>query len=401
MMNTGGCAAQSVDNSSIEWLLMAENVFYCMTGAICSFPDTGFEPTQNDQNPVKSYCRLPVMPPQGQFLASNGQNACTDAQGISQAVYPQPQWGGQRNEGYAYQPLTGADLNALNAPAPATYIMDGICARALPVVVSGTLTFNLGPQIGNLMYGAGWVKGSGLIMLNSCFLKGGAGTTSGGTPYPAATSSVFSNVVGDGVQQYPNVYNVLHNVLSDGAVSMPSNPTLFSGERGFLSDTAQRFLGEYTGLPNASVADYYFANGAVPSHIPPAFWSNAVLKAVSPTADHRPTLIDLVNNTTATVSMAGVITPGPAWTGSVAVRKYPYLCDAHGAVFVLQGTPFDQARPELEGVVFSWMNLTFHGARNKQLGDSICGALHLIPTLSKGGWPGGTAATPACVPFPT
>src|SRR5690606_14577921 len=90
------------------------------------------------------------------------------------------------------------------------------------------------------------------------------------------TSSLWSTVTGDNSNQYPNIYHVIYNHITDGALGLPPNPTIIGGEKMFISDTATPTVVEYFAptINNQilSVANMYFID-ANWQDIPNTFWS--------------------------------------------------------------------------------------------------------------------------------
>ena len=69
-------------------------------------------------------------------------------------------------------------------------------------------------------------------------------------------SSVWSMTCGDAVNIYSNTYFVIHNLISNGGIGLPPNPTIISGTKTFFSNTSQIMNIEYNNH-KASINDYY------------------------------------------------------------------------------------------------------------------------------------------------
>ena len=93
---------------------------------------------------------------------------------------------------------------------------------------------------------------------------------------------------GDAVNAYPNTYFVMYDLISNGGVGLPPNPTIIGGNRMFLDNKATivdveyniKFTNKNTGqlTNNGSVQDYYFIDVDPFEITNNKFWTDPYIK---------------------------------------------------------------------------------------------------------------------------
>lgn len=378
------CAAMGDDNAQNPYSLIAENVSYQIAGFHCEFPDTHFEPG------IPS-CRVGPIMVEGAplFMPVMGQNACTDAGNISRSIYFPTPWGGGNREDYPYQPIPPEELEELDQQAY-TEIMDGVKSKTFPKLIISNLSWNLCTTYGNLLFGAGWAKQSPAWLINNCFLSTGGGEFAANAANNPLNSSAFSSVTGDANNKFPNVYQVIYNHITNGAIVFPPNPTVFGGPATFLSDEAAPFIPEYTGFgricgdkwSTVAVNNYYFMDG-FDRVFPDPFWlkewtncgAGANFKFLCKAVIH---LYDLQ---TQQKYRAQVNEHGPVHEGSFTLsntRKFPYVCGDDGQLLMDHDSAYSQAKPENLSIVANFMTQAFITEYGISVGQALCKALSQI-----------------------
>lgn len=377
-------------NDVVPYQLNAENIIYCMFGGLSEFPEAiaagpsrydgysdkvaplGSPPdytgTPNPAQPT-GFLGCPALPTgcgsQPTFLPSNGQISCTDRHNIAQAIYFQTRFGGDEDfdsgmGGYPFVPIAQSALIAYNAKRiTETEIIKG---EAFPKIVSCFLTWNLGAST-SLWGGPGWVKQVPAFLINCCFIETSYRISTGtNTPmsmvdghevanYESSFSTAF--VTGSGSNgtsdAYAGIYVVLWNLISNGAVALPSNPTVIGGPKMLIGNTASIMGGglEFNNKDGATNNYFFFdlaAGAEMLTHIPSTFWTSPV--AMSAVKYYVMGLFNMDTKMYRTViptdAMAGpnVMSgsapfsslpssppiPGIPELFSVKTRKYPYLC---------------------------------------------------------------------------
>ena len=376
---TDGCMLDAVKNDNIAPLLCCENIVYCHGGGVTNFPDEYFSLTSTlFQAYQKTIDGQKVKFPS--WIPSAGQNECTDRQNVSSTVYCEPRWnrllttqqpGAQPRK--AYQPIKDDEYNLLQQECAVRTL--GLGSEALPVTVVALLTFNLAPMSGALVLGPGWTK-SPAMLINCCFLAAGGGTRVGSEQWVAEKSAMFTCVVGNAVDRFPNVYHTYYNLLADSAVTFLPNPTLYAGEKTFIGSKAKAIVTEYTGagelmkdLPgnlrrDVAVANYFFDSSITSKIIPNDCWTTvAAFSDVSSISYFY--LYDLKMMTIA----RGVFgTQSPVVQPGIFVqafnRKYPYLCGRGGSLLYDSAATGGVVDNEVSGV---WLN-----TYARRIGDEIC-----------------------------
>lgn len=410
-----GCRVLSITNQSIPYLCWTENVFYNIAGAFCEFPDSHFEifGTHCDafvMNGGTSKEKFQV------YMPINGQNGCTDSGQIARALYFQTQWGGPENDtsitNYPYEPISREKLKELDEESN-TNIMNCKKSSVIPKIFTNNLTFNLGPTIDQLMMASGWTKEAPTFLINNCFLAEGGGYYVGDKKYDKPrTSSAFVFMSGDDTNMYPNVYYVIYNHITDGALCLPPNPTIFGGNKTFISNEAVPFFPEYTAfgkkydgqkLTKPAVNNYYFVDGIDSSVISNNFWNSTnsacwngdtpAERACSPNIRLFDKVKDKRKWSIKFIKMRSGNEPIFELEQDFSnTRKYPYLCrdgdeDGNSGLFMAehveesirqQSDIYHLANPQWDNVVINPMVGIFLTEYSRQIGDSICDTLNKI-----------------------
>jgi hypothetical protein len=404
---TDRCTTCSVSNNKVPYLLFAENIIYQMAAGMSEFPEALSAPlTDYNGNGGAVGCGfLQLLKNNPQFIPSNGQNTCTDGKNVAQVIYFETTWGAESDK-FPYQPISANELAQLDAIGATTNQLTK--SANIPKIFSNFLTFNLGPSANGLWGGSGWVKQTPAWLISCCLLQTGGGENYGVpgnpnipqsgisfSPTNPISSTLWSTVCGDNISQYPNIYHVMYNHITDGALGLPPNPTLMGGEKMFIGDTANIYLVEYVipTLDNTiiSVSNNYFIDNTW-RNIPNSVWTRPKLNKSTNTNDNTIYygLFDFNDNTYAI--QYGLNVPGQ--TGifqngqnnpSLAVRKYPYVS---GPDFnLLRSTDnYTAANPQWENIVVNSQVGTFINKYGIELGNKLCKYLAYIPKCSKGPW---------------
>ena len=332
--SSDGCMTRSVSNDVMPLFLFAENVCYNHAGFVSNFPDTGFQATDVPIIVTPNFVQIVPF-----WLPSHGQNACTDLQQISATVYTEATFdrtliNGQKR--YPFQPISDTDFTAAQQQCNTRSLVSS--SDSLPMIMTGCLTHNMGPMIGQLMFGPVWNK-STLHTYNCCFISIGGGTYTGDIAAPSgkALSAMCFGVVGDAVHRFANVYHVNHNLITD-VPTFSANPTLFSGDRTFITG-AGCLLTEYVLSGSGATRDvaastYYFTPDITSTIIDPVIYQS-VLYPLGQTARSNFYLFDFDTNLyrSSTFNDTTFSTNAP-FTDATALeaRKYIYMMDDNGAL---------------------------------------------------------------------
>lgn len=389
---TDGCMLDAVKNDNIAPLLCCENIVYCHGGGVTNFPDSYFSLTSTLFKAYQNATIVQkVMYPS--WIPSGGQNECTDKQNVSSTVYCEPRWNRLRTTQQAdaqprklYQPIEKTEFDVLQGDCAVRTL--GLGSEALPLTIVALLTFNVAPMSGALALGPGWTK-SPVMLLNCCFLVAGGGTRVGSEEWAVEKSGMFTAVVGDAVNRFPNVYHTYYNLLADRAVTFLPNPTLYAGEKTFIGSGAKAIVTEYTGageLKNGgrrdvAVANYFFDSSITSKVIPDSCWRDVAWYSNNNSISY----FYLYDLKTLSISR-GVFgrTTAPETQGAFQQtfsRKYAYLCSQAGKLLKDEAAPGGVVDNEVSGV---WLN-----TYARRIGDEICQLLGNIkkcdaPTAASG-----------------
>jgi hypothetical protein len=422
---TTGCISYTSNNTLTPVFLHAENVGYCLPVFHSEFPEgiNGGPQTLGAAGCGGSSgaqgCTWYFQDSKGQpqFMPANGQNACTDSY---VGTYPEHQW---LLENFLPQPLTADQMSQANASC-AQWTLDGLQSNMLPKIFSGVLTFNLGASSG-LWGGAGWVKAVPPILIDCCFLETstriskkvarpdmgvGNGNLSWGWAYPQ-TSSFFASSTSTGTNDFPNLYTVLHNFMTNSAISISSNVTVISGKKTFF-DTQTATLavgGESSGAENATLAIAVFDNDLE------TLFGTGIWKTFVFTVSNQLQLFEYTTHNYYTCSnpgdkpvLKGTFQSPPQGSWPAAPFKYPYVCGPHGLLTTEDASPTSFSNFQwLNGVVANATTAQFQTSAAKAAGNDICASLkdtwHNLPFVDKNGQrsaklnpPSGWNLSPAC-----
>lgn len=404
----GGCTPFNIENGNNPYGLIAENVCYNLAGGLSEFPefisnglpDVNGNLTNSTSNPLA--CNAASMgfttPDENgrfvtkipQFIPINGQNACTDSIVSS---YMEPMW-----------------LKSINDYVPADVIEDPksqsfrVKAAAVPKIIQGMFTYNLGANGNNLWGGPGWTKNGVSFILNSCFLDFLGGTclpmgpvTNGRqavATYPQSSSSVWSYTTG-GVansSSYANSFNVFFNIVSSGAFGISANPTVMGGPKAFVSDSTTMAALEYSrGPQGANVC--YFLDNTFQNIFPAVFFTNPPSElTTSPPINMR--LIDVDSGevydySTLQKSVPQLVSGANLANSKTRSRKYPYICGGASDEWGL--LRFPNLYGEYAEALVSGSFVTGRGIA---LGNKLCDMLSRIPNFVCPAFPGGMTTPP-------
>ena len=316
------CVAFTGRNSDNPYNLWAENIIYCMFGGMSEFPEAlgiptgdyygrGLSATANSENiGIRLYdlnyennkvklIKIKNIKGIAQFFPFNGQNTCID-DWKTQETYFSTRWGGTNRYDnsikYRFNPLEKNIIQSIDknlyhkskSNIKSITIGEETKSDTVPKIFSNWLIFNCAPNQGSLWGGAGWIKSSPGWLINCCLLADGGGsfvtnpnpnykdiTSNSHTAgyYDKNMSSVWSMTCGDAVNIYSNTYFVIHNLISNGGIGLPPNPTIISGSKTFFSNTSQIMNIEYNNH-KASINDYYFIDIDPLKFVNNQFWIN-------------------------------------------------------------------------------------------------------------------------------
>ena len=375
--------------------LIAENIVYCMLGGISEFPEalgesignyTGKGPFGTTNGWNVGVCE--AIDPKNtvpQWMSFDSNNSCTDSN--TQCTYFGTKWGGTtigtNGNDYPFQPLSETELAAYNnGDQKFVGIAKNPQADVLPKIYSNFLMWNLGPNANSLWGGAGWSKNAPAWLINCCLLQTGGGTTvvnPGGLSsgedcsdslnptiavYNKNTSSVWANTTGDAINVYTNAYYVMHNLISNGGVGIPANPTIMSGDKTFFGTSND---------DEASAIEIEYSNMAVSD--------NKIYCTFDPSAVFPSTFFDSFEN-----YPPKLYSPSDNWQSGTSTEKMPYLCqnDKLWRLSDLSNNIFtDKYNPEWMGIVANSQIGHFLNTYAKDLGDEMCLNLSKIPGCAK------------------
>jgi len=397
------CIAYTNVNCENPYSLWSENIIYCMFGGMSEFPEAIGIPTGNyygcglfgtsnsynigfDADIIKAGGGIP------QYFPYNAQNTCTDGWD-TQCTYFGTQWGGTNGKNYLYQPLDNYDINVINQSDSKVVTIAGLQkGNSVPKIFSNWLTFNLAPNAGALWGGAGWIKSSPGWLINCCLLANGGGTnvtnpnngqkcnhTSG--TYNKKTSSLWSMTCGDAVNAYPNTYFVIYNLITNGGIGLPPNPTLIGGDKTFFDINTEILPIEYNTKREpvkVSMNDYYFID-IDPFKLNNNLWEDAINKQ-----NFQPIRIyDIDNNKFKLYD--GNNSNVQDLKFNTKTVKFPYVCNNNHKLFrVSDGkmSHFNQNNPEWLDIVINSQTGHFMSKFSHELGDKLCDKLSLITSCN-------------------
>lgn len=405
------CLAYNTSNSEVSLPGFMENVAYAIYMLIGDMPEMlaagGPRFKAFKLTPFGITSQLQDNENRPQWMPHNGQNSCTDK---ILSAYPELTW----SEDLPYQPLTEQEIT----DASSSTASQNVKARLLPKIFSGLLTYCLGPFQG-LWGGVAWFKGTPAWTLNSAFLDlapdGSQMTTASPNPpgytnntVDARTSTVFEQSLGmSDISGWNKYYPVYANFISNGCVSIPAQPSLWIGDKTFLSDRV--VFGddkeEYanSGLCNTAKCFCDFGStGMTLSDIFPNPMELGIIAKQSPqcTNNHCPPstiyLYDLNAKTLAPVPSTG--SAGKvSWTaapkpppGGAGQAKFPFVCTEQKLRRTNDGLQSDfNAKYNLGDVTANLTTRHFFTTGAQNLGDRICaGMTQIPPNLPAMGWPG-------------
>lgn len=394
---TTGCNAYTSSNTETPVFLHSENVGYCLPLFHSELPEginggpqtmgekTGCGGSDKGADGCSWFFQDDVAQPQ--FIPANGQNACTDSY---VGTYPLHRWPLNNFP----QPLNDDQTKAAEASC-AQWTLEGLHYNMMPKFFSGVLTFNLGAST-SLWGGAGWVKGVPAILIDCCFLetssrisKPGGGTSMGVSidnsmwgEYDSRTSAFFaSNTNTNLTDDFPNLYTVLHNFLTNSAISISSNVTLISGDKTFFDyDFAALAVGgEYsTGLGST------LALATFDKDVNTLFGADIWKRSVYPFKNQIQIFeygtdankYYLCSNGSAPILKGNFRTPQGNWPG--APIKYPYVCGNSGLLLAKETqTPLENFQ-WLNGRVANAVTAQFQSGPAIDVGNRICTNLSKI-----------------------
>lgn len=415
------CITFTGKNSDNPYKLSCENIVYCMFGGMSEFPEIlgipvgdyygrGLGGTSNSENiGIKLYqleyldnnkvrlIKNNIVKGIPQFLPYNGLSACVD-DWKTQETYFSTRWGGSGN--YRFQPISNNILNIIDNNLyldtnnnKSITIAGETKSNTIPKIFSNWLIFNCAPNQGSLWGGAGWIKSSPGWLINCCLLCDGGGEfVTNPNPnyndissnnytagyYDYKLSSVWSMTCGDAINYYPHTYFIIHNLISNGGIGLPPNPTIISGNKTFFSKTSKIMNIEYNNL-NASVNNYFFIDTNPFELVPISYWIdtyNTRNKSFSIfiknnnnwehyLIDKLQSVIPIINNT------------------SNNIRKYPYIIN-NNSLFLIsdshsESNEINKWNPEWYNIVINSHLECFINDYSLKLGNYISNNIISLP----------------------
>lgn len=282
------CNVMNTDNAFNPIGLQAENVVYqAMT--LSNFPEyfqlapVGYIPQTESfattpnfafNDPAKS---LVGFQPRPQFQPFNSQFSNTDSPSASGSVYTEARWGGENPKGFPFQPISAEYLEAYETNGlTKSELIEG---TMMPYVISGLLTYST-IAAGDLTPNF-WSKQTPVYFISCCCLETsfrvrepdltfnettpgaqppfaswstltnpdsttnvlGEGNINGGNPVYYSVLQVSAG--GNGNQSYGALFHAFVNCIFDGGFAIPSNSSIFGGEKSFLGDSVRLASSEY------------------------------------------------------------------------------------------------------------------------------------------------------------
>jgi hypothetical protein len=416
------CITYANVNCENPYRLWAENVVYCMFGGMSEFPEAigipigdyyGCGPfgTSNSVN-IGASADKPVP----QFMPGNNQGTCSD-DWFTQCTYFGTQFGGSHGSDYPFQPITNSELDSINSTQNKSVTIAGLTkGNTIPKIFSNWLTLNLSCSAGMLFGGAGWLKSSPGWLIGCCLLADGGGisvtnpnnasngkcSSSAGT-YDPNSSSVWSMVTGDAINSYPNAYYVIYDLISNGGIGMPPDPTVIGGNKLFFDNKAVIMAVEYnvkytnknTGMMvnNGQVQDYYFVD-VDPLELNNAkFWTDPYSKYYYNNANdvnkrdfNFMRLYNINKNNYREVTgdgPSGIISEIKTYdfTKNNYNNKFPYMCNKNNNLLKISESAMPQynaTNPEWFDLVINAQTGSFLNNYSMQIGNKLCNILSKI-----------------------
>ncbi|NBP16265.1 hypothetical protein EBU95_18080, partial [bacterium] len=414
---TQKCGNFSEDNSTNPYLCWSENIVYCMASGFSEFPEVITTETGGYYGcgnlPESCSYNIDAFPssPKPQFIPGNGQNTCTDNPGVAGGTYFETMWGGGNNtlisQDYFFQPLTQDQISIFHDGDQKACGVD-FDTMIIPKIFSHWLTWNVGPSRNGLFGGAGWTKSAPTWLLNCCFLQNGGGTAANNTAcnesscsisnsnctfnsgaFSRSSSSVWSMTCGDARQFYTNSYFVMYNIISNGAIGMPSAVTLLGGPLTFFDTNSIVYSPMEYNSGFDCVNRFYLFDGM---NFDTIFHDNFLQTFFNALAPNCPNLeIYEMSSTTQEPSIVTFAYCNSLRTCSKGTYnslnnqssvKYPFICNPQGKLFKISESSqafVQQTNPQWLDIVANAPTALFLNDTAFQLGDKLCSHLSIIP----------------------
>jgi len=365
------CLAFIGINTDNPYIMSSENIAYCLCGGMSEFPEGLSMPPGKFTGSNKLFINQPKDGDMNaQFLAYNGENACTDR---FVGTYSQTMWGAG-NKKYAYQPLTDQQI-ATYKSTNAAVTTQNENTNLVPKIFSHWLTFNLGPDGNALFGGAAWIKQSAAFLIGCCALK-----TGGGISYPNVNTTVGDNhilqdtstnwamlIAINPTDTLPNGYAVIYDHITNGKICIPSTPTYIGGTSTFLDDNTSTSTDvEFTYVKDVTSV-FYISDNLLPYFKCKAditsfnnFWVGFNVA----NNNNKIRIYDVDNDTCYDNNVVN-----SQCTSLSNTNKYPYMCSDSGE---LRKDDTDQS------IVINTQLQAFINPRGVDLGNTICKNLRLM-----------------------
>lgn len=388
------CIANSSDNTSIPWMGFMENVNYCTFMLIGEMPEmieaSSLRYNLDNAGGIGLGAQIQGNKPRAQWMPTNGQTACTDG---DVGIYCEPQW----TVDLPYQPLTDDDIKK----ADLSTVSEDHQSRSIPKVISGALSFCTSGHQG-LWGGTAWAKQMAVWMINCAFIDPAADSSS---PVPLANaqgsgqvsestslSTVFIQTCMSADRIYNKMYPVFHNFISNGTISIPPSPTLWLGDKTFISKTALIFSPTEEGLTAKTSVQKYFCDFGDTLSIEDVFPNPLPISPGAKKYNLSIYIYDIKKSRLGTVNWSTGIwqpTVDQAYPPGGNQVKFPFVC-FDGRL----RSPSDGQQEEfaadfnLEDVTSNLVLKHFYTPAAKAIGNTICAGIYKIPpNLSAQAWP--------------
>lgn len=377
------CVANSSDNTLVPWLAFMENVVYACFMLLGEMPEMIEASSLNyDMDPGGSVGlsgQIQDNRKSPQWMPVNGQTRCTDR---AVGTYSETIW----SPHLAYQPLSETEITALSAFTKSQE--QG--ARGFPKILSGCLSFSLGP-FQNIWGGTGWAKQMACWILNCAFVDPaapnktvgiGQGAT-GGVVHQGCDAThmttVFAQAVDAPHEVYNKMYPVFLNFITNGMMAPPPSPSLWLGDKTFLADTTMFFPNADESIFDATTClQKYFCDFGDQLGIEDVFPNPITIDPAAVSRRLSVYIYDVRNSKLGTVDFSTgkwTLQPAPYPPGGNQT-KFPFVCD--GGKLRMNGN----------AAACYLVNRQFSSPQGLAMGDAICaGIFRIPPDLKVQSWP--------------
>jgi len=385
------CIANTTDNAEVPYYGFMENVAYAIFMFVGEMPEMlragGMKYDLKCGGCIGVGSQLQDNRPRAQWMPVNGQNACTDN---IISIYAETRW----SPDLPYQPLTPDEITQGSDATWDEVLPKGTTgALAIPKILSGSLAFCLSPAL-NLWGGVAWLKQMAVWNINCAFIDTADDNSRWGrlsfpqsgnnqaVLFPTNYSTLFFQYSGGENKPYNGVFPVAHNYITNGYVSFPPNPSLWSGEKSFYDDKcvylydAEKYNSDSRSGVNKVFCD--FTPLTMADVLPQQFHFGANTSAPGFPGVY---FYDLPSSQLATVNMhdGTWTTQSKALTGGNQA-KFPFICKDDRLRLASDGQqPEFNSKFGLGDVASNLVTGHFFTSGAKDVGARVCKGLYQIP----------------------